>query len=64
MKKQKTNGDLVSNCCASDFDAFVYEKDEGIYQERCLTCGKLCEPLYISQRDIKNIRMCKDYEKH
>lgn len=51
-------GDLVSNCCASDFDAFGYEKEEGIWQERCLGCGKLCEPLWIGIKDIENIKRC------
>ena len=55
--KQK-NGDLLSNCCAWDFDALGYEKEEGVYQERCLKCGKLCEPLWIGDLDIKNIRRC------
>lgn len=54
-------GDLVSNCCASDFNPFGYEKEEGIYQERCLNCGKLCEPLYISQKDIENIHRCLEW---
>lgn len=54
--KIKFNGDLVSNCCAWDFNPLGVEKEEGIWQERCLKCGKLCEPLYISNRDIKNIR--------
>lgn len=49
-------GDLVSNCCAWDFDGFGVEKEEGIWQERCLKCGKLCEPLWMNERDIKNIR--------
>ena len=47
--------DLVSNCCAWDFEPFGYEKDEGVWQERCLKCNKLCETLYISKQDIKNI---------
>ena len=54
VKKSKS-GDLVSNCCAWDFDPFGYEKDEGVWQERCLKCNKLCETLYISKQDIKNI---------
>jgi hypothetical protein len=60
--KKKTDGDLVSNCCASDFDPWGFEKEEGIWQERCLKCRKLCEPLYISNRDIKNIQKLKTFE--
>lgn len=56
-------GDLVSNCCASDFDAWGYEKEEGVYQERCLNCGKLCEPLWISKNNIKNIKQCVKWNK-
>jgi hypothetical protein len=58
----KNDGELMSNCCAWDFDPFGYEKEEGIYQERCLKCGKLCEPLYISKRNIDNIHRCKMFE--
>lgn len=59
----KKDGDLLSNCCAWDFDAFGYEKEEGIYQERCLKCGKLCEPLWIGSNDIENIRSCYFWNK-
>ncbi len=55
--KEKT-GDLLSNCCAWDFDALGYEKEEGIWQEKCLKCGKLCEPIWIGVKDIENIRQC------
>lgn len=58
----RINGDLVSNCCAADFDPFGYEKEEGIYQERCLKCKKLCEPIYMSKRDIDNIRRLQTFE--
>lgn len=58
----KNDGDLVSNCCAWDFDPFGYEKESGIWQERCLKCGKLCEPLYIGKKDIYNIRKLVEYE--
>lgn len=61
-EKDLENGDLVSNCCAWDFNAFGVEKEEGIYQERCLKCGKLCEPLYIGKRDIENIRNLEKLE--
>lgn len=57
------DGKLLSNCCASDFDAFGYEKDEGIYQERCLSCGKLCEPLYLNKVDVENIKNCIEWNK-
>jgi hypothetical protein len=56
---KKNDGYLVSNCCAWEFDPFGYEKDDGLWQERCLACGKPCEPLYISVRDIKNIHRLK-----
>jgi hypothetical protein len=52
------NGELLSNCCAFDFDAFGFEKETGIWQERCLKCGKLCEPVWINNNDIKNIANC------
>jgi hypothetical protein len=57
-------GDLVSNCCASDFDPMGYEKEEGIWQERCLNCKRLCEPLYIGKRDIENIHRCLRMERN
>lgn len=57
------SGDLLSNCCAWDFDPFGVEKGEGIYQEKCLKCGKLCEPLYIGAKDIANIRRLEKLEK-
>jgi hypothetical protein len=50
--------DLLSNCCAADFDALGYEKEEGIWQERCLNCGNLCEPIMFSDKDIANIHRC------
>jgi len=56
---------LVSNCCATDFDAFGYEKEPGIWQERCTNCKKLCEPLMLSERDVANIQQCYVWnEKH
>lgn len=55
--------DLLSNCCAWDFDPWGYEKEEGIWQERCLKCGHLCEPILISENDIKNIRRLPELEK-
>lgn len=54
--------ELVSNCCASDFDPLGYEKEEGVFQERCLKCGKLCEPLNLHEGVIKNIRACLEME--
>ena len=36
-----------TECCRSDFDAFAYEKEPGIWQERCLKCKKLCEPRWF-----------------
>ena len=56
--------ELLSNCCASDFDAFGYEKEEGIWQERCDNCGKLCEPIYFSKYDIDNIRRCVEWNRN
>lgn len=56
------DGDLLSNCCAWDFDPLGFEKEEGIYQERCLKCGNLCEPIYLSNRDIANIRRLETFE--
>jgi hypothetical protein len=53
--------DLLSNCCAWDFDAWGYEKEDGVWQERCLKCGKLCEPILISDLDIKNIHRCIEW---
>lgn len=50
--------DLLSNCCAADFDAFGYEKENGVWQERCLKCGKLCEPIMLGDDDIDNIHRC------
>jgi hypothetical protein len=55
-------GDLVSNCCASDFDPFGFEKEEGIWQERCTKCGKLCESLYLHMDVIRNIKACLEME--
>ena len=63
MKKKIHDGDLLSNCCAWVFNAWGFEKEEGIWQERCLKCNKLCEPLWISQRDIENIRRCVEWNK-
>lgn len=64
MKNESINqGDLVSNCCASDFDPFGFEKEEGIWQERCLKCGKLCESLYLHEDIIRNIKACLEMEK-
>ena len=57
------SGDLLSNCCAWDFEPLGYEKEEGMWQERCLKCGKLCEPLYISEIEIKNIRKLSELTK-
>lgn len=54
---------LLSNCCASDFNPFGYEKEEGIYQEKCLNCGKLCEPIYLSSNVVANIRQCAKWNK-
>lgn len=63
MKNKNMNqGDLVSNCCASDFDPWGYEKEEGIWQERCLKCGKLCESLYLHEDVIRNIKACLEME--
>lgn len=59
--KPQEDGDLVSNCCAWKFTACGYEKEEGIWQERCNHCGKLCEPIYMSKKDIKNIYRCIDW---
>ena len=59
-----TDGDLLSNCCAADFNPLGYEKEEGIWQERCLNCGKLCEPIYIGKNDIENIRRCVEWNKN
>lgn len=58
----KNDGDLVSNCCAWDFEPTGFEKEPGIWQERCLKCGKLCEPLYIGTRDIENIHRAQILE--
>lgn len=55
--------DFVSNCCASDFDPLGFEKEEGIWQERCLKCGKLCEPLDLHMDVIRNIKTCLEMEK-
>lgn len=55
-----SEGDLVSNCCARDFDPLGWEKEQGIWQEKCLGCGKLCEPLWLSRSVIKNIQKLKD----
>lgn len=57
------DGELVSNCCASDFDVFGREKEDGIFQERCLNCGKLCEPIYLGKLDIENIKRCLEWNK-
>ena len=57
------NRELLSNCCAADFDPFGYEKEDGVWQERCLNCKKLCEPLYIGKKDIENIRNCVQWNK-
>lgn len=61
-EKTSTEGDLLSNCCAWDFNPFGVEKEDGIYQERCSKCGKLCEPFYMSPIDIKNIRRLETLE--
>jgi hypothetical protein len=60
-RKKLLNGDLLSNCCAWEFEPLGYEKEEGVWQERCLKCGKLCEPIFISKRDIENIHRCIDW---
>lgn len=57
----KTN--LLSNCCASDFDPLGYEKEYGVWQERCDECGKLCEALLVSDMDVKNIKRCIKWNK-
>lgn len=60
--QQERDGDLLSNCCAWDFEPLGVEKEPGVYQERCLKCHKLCEPLYIGLNDIKNIRRLSSLE--
>ena len=40
---------LFTECCRADFNPFAYEKGEGIWQERCLNCGKLCEPIWFKK---------------
>lgn len=50
---EKDGWDLLSGCCGADFDPFGYEKEEGIWQERCLKCGEVCEPVY--QPNLKKI---------
>ena len=42
----KKDWDLLSDCCQADFDPLGYEKEQGIWQESCLKCGKFCEPVY------------------
>lgn len=63
MTTEEKKGDLLSNCCAWDFNPMGFEKEPGIWQERCIRCGRLCEPLWISERDIKNIRRITEFEK-
>jgi hypothetical protein len=45
VAKWKEGLQFKSGCCGADFDAFGHEKEEGIWQEKCLKCGKLCEPI-------------------
>lgn len=63
IPEREEESDLVSNCCAANFNPFGYEKYEGVWQEQCLNCGKLCEPLYLSGNDIENIRRCVAWNK-
>lgn len=37
------SGELLSECCQAEFDAFGFSKDDGLYQEKCLKCNKACE---------------------
>jgi hypothetical protein len=46
LEKYSRSGDLLSDCCNSDFDPLGFEKEEVIWQERCLKCGNLCEPTW------------------
>lgn len=41
--------DLLSDCCKSDFDVLGFTRDDGLWQEKCLKCGKPCEPVYQSK---------------
>ena len=47
-KKTQSSGemDLLSNCCKADFNPWGFEKEEGVWQERCNKCSKLCEVDY------------------
>ena len=47
--KTKLLEGFFTECCRADFDAFAYEKEDGIYQERCFKCGKLCEPIWFNE---------------
>ena len=38
--------DLVSDCCKSEFDPFGFSNDQGLWDEKCLKCGKLCDVHY------------------
>jgi len=41
--------EFVSDCCHADFDPWGREKEEGIWQEKCLKCGNECEPILINK---------------
>ena len=41
--------EFLSDCCHADFDPWGREKEEGIWQEKCLKCGKECEPILINK---------------
>lgn len=56
VKRLEDNADLLSNCCRAEFDAFGFPKAYGLWQEKCLKCGKECEPIWYNEPDPKYVR--------
>lgn len=44
---------LLSDCCRSEFDPFGFEREDGLWQEKCLKCGKKCDPRHYEPRNYE-----------
>lgn len=47
--KKQTDGDLVSDCCDSDFDPLGFPRDD-VWDEKCLKCGKKCDVYWKEEK--------------
>lgn len=48
--KSTNTGNLVSDCCHAEFDPLGFERPDELWQEKCLKCGKECEPIWVENK--------------